>query len=129
MQCRGRVALPFVDRTFDVRVTDAFRAMSPHWEPMTRFDERDLVRSFVAAGFEAVGVDYELLVTRQSASRAEVEHGFEVRGNPTAPTWREAAEAVLGTDAAGYLTALAAARADRPHTAVTASDLLTATTA
>jgi hypothetical protein len=31
---------------------------------MMDFDERDLIRAFVQAGFDAVGVDCEILVTR-----------------------------------------------------------------
>lgn len=55
------------------RVMETFQARSAHWEPMMNFDDRDLVRWFATAGFEAIGLHYELLATRvpSSADRAE----------------------------------------------------------
>ena len=114
-------------RAEHARVTDTYRALSLHWEPMMDFDERDLVRSFTAVGFDAVGLDYELLVTRQPDSRDAVERSFDMRGNPTAPTWREAADAALGADSGPYLAGLADARAGRSRTVVFANAFLTAT--
>jgi arsenite methyltransferase len=109
-------------------VRETFRARSVHWEPMMNFDERDLVRWFADAGFEAVGLDYELLVTRLPTSTDQAEQLLDRRGNPTAPTLREAAVEALGDHAAdSYLRALVAANASRPRATVYAHAYLTAT--
>jgi hypothetical protein len=109
------------------QVLETFRTRSVHWEPMMNFDERDLVRWFTGAGFEAVGLDYELLVTRLPTSTDRAEQLLDRRGNPTAPTLREAAIEALGADAYPYLRALVAANASQPRTTVYAHAYLTAT--
>ena len=121
--------VPDALREQHAQVTDTFRAMSPHWEPMMGFDERDLVRTFAGAGFETVGLQYELLFAEHPVSRDDVERGFDLRGNPTGPTWREAAVAALGADAAGYLAGLAEGRAGGTRPVLFANAFLTATAA
>ena len=91
------------------------------------FDERDMVGWFIAAGFEAVGVSYELLYTRLPSDRDQALTFLDTRGNPTAPTWREAAVEALGPDAERYLNILVDARHGGLSTGINAHVFLTAT--
>jgi hypothetical protein len=102
------------------------RARSPHWEPMTDFDERDLVRLFVEAGFDAVGARYEILVTRQRRSAEQARRFLDQRGHPTGLTWREAAAEALGPGADEYLQAYLECRDGQVMTSVQAVLYLTA---
>ncbi|MGQ0594029.1 MAG: class I SAM-dependent methyltransferase [Gammaproteobacteria bacterium] len=76
---------------------------SAHWSSMRNFDERDLVRLCVYSGFDDVRLSYEVEVSRRRRTPAEVSRWINARRNPTAPTWIEAAEAVLGHQASCYL--------------------------
>jgi len=109
------------------QVMETFQARSMHWEPMMNFDERDLVRWFATAGFEAVGLNYELLATRLRSSADRANQFLDMRGNPTAPTLREAAIEALGPDAESYLDAFVAAHVDQSRRSVYAHAFLTAT--
>jgi ubiquinone/menaquinone biosynthesis C-methylase UbiE len=72
---------------------------------MLGFDERDLVRWFVEAGFALVQLTYELTRGQRPASRsaAEVLAGLRQRPNPGTPSYEEAAHAVLGDAVDQYL--------------------------
>jgi arsenite methyltransferase len=108
------------------RVAAAARARSPHWEPMTDFDERDLIRLFVEAGFDAVGARYELLAARDRWTAQRARRLLDQRGNPTGLTWREAAAEALGPDADEYLRAYVESRDGQVMTTITAVVYLTA---
>jgi arsenite methyltransferase len=108
------------------RVAAAMRARSPHYEPMTDFDERDLIRMFVEAGFDAVGAKYELLAARERWTADRARRFLDVRGNPTGLTWREAAAEALGPDADDYLRAYLESRDGQVMTTLTAVVYLTA---
>lgn len=108
------------------RVAAAMRARSPHYEPMTDFDERDLIRLFVEAGFDAVGAKYELLAARERWTAERARRFIDQRGNPTGLTWREAAIDALGPGADEYLRAYLESRDGQVMTTVTAVVYLTA---
>lgn len=108
------------------RVVAALRAQSPHWLPMTDFDERDLVRLFVDTGFDEVRLSYKVRVARQRRSAEQVRRLFDLRGNPTGLTWREAAAEALGSDADAYLEGYAKAQDGRVRTHLRAAAFLTA---
>jgi hypothetical protein len=91
------------------------------------FDERDLTQTFVAAGFAAVGLVYELLDITYQMSEDDVRRSIITRGNPTAPTWTEAAHDALGDDADDYLRTLIKFRLGRPTRTLNAVAYLTAT--
>jgi arsenite methyltransferase len=94
----------------------------PHRSAMLGFDERDLVRWFVAAGF-AVTLTYEHTEgpdkTLGSAPRREQQEQIAAslarRYNPTMPSYREAAEAVLGEGAAEHLVSIVNAMLAQPR--------------
>jgi len=108
------------------QVDAVYRAQSRHWNPMMDFDERDLIRAFVEAGFDTVGVAYEILVTRLPGTAAQARQFLDERGNPTAPTWREAAVQALGHHASTYLQAYVSSQEGRVRTDVHAFAVLTA---
>ncbi len=108
-----------------VRVT--FEHQNEHWRSMMDFDERDLTQYFIAAGFTAVGLVYELLDITHPTSEDDVRRSIVMRGNPTAPTWAEAAQAALGADADNYLYELIEFRTRRPTRTLNAVAYLTAT--
>jgi arsenite methyltransferase len=108
------------------RVASAMRARSPHFGPMTDFDERDLIRLFVEAGFDAVGARYEILVARARWSAGQARRHLDQRGNPTGLTWREAAAEALGPDADEYLRDYVAARDGQERISINAVVYLTA---
>jgi arsenite methyltransferase len=108
------------------RVAVVMRARSPHVEPMTDFDERDLIRLFVGAGFDAVGARYELLAARERWTAERARRHLDHRGNPTGLTWREAAAEALGSDADEYLRDYVTARDGQEGTRITAVVYLTA---
>lgn len=74
---------------------------------MLGFDERDLVRAFIAAGFAAVSLSYELRYERSRAVAREQRGHMHARMNPNALSYAEAAEAVLGAEATRHLAELA----------------------
>jgi arsenite methyltransferase len=101
-------------------VKETFQGQSDHWHSMMDFDERDLTRCFTAAGFATVGLVYELLDVTYAMSEQEARRSLALRGNPTAPTWAEAARDALGHDAADYLRRLVEFRTNRPARTVNA---------
>ena len=108
-------------------VRASFERHSEHWHSMMDFDERDLTHCFTAAGFTAVGLVYELLDITYPMSEAEARQSIAMRGNPTAPTWAEAAYDALGPAADDYLRRLIEFRTGRPTRTVNAVTYLTAT--
>jgi hypothetical protein len=102
------------------------RALSPHHEPMTDFDERDLIRLFVQAGFGSVGARYEILVARARRTAEQPRSFLDQRSNPTGPTWREAAAEALGADAGEYLREYLTARDGQEMTGIKVVVYLTA---
>lgn len=91
---------------------------------MTDFDERDLVDWAVAAGFEAVELDYRAEVQVPSDPIADWAAVKRTAPNPLAPTYGEVIEAVLTTNERDrldeYLTAFAVARTPTRRTAAVA---------
>jgi len=124
--CQPGGPVPGQLRAQHEQVTAAFRALSRRWHPMMDFDERDLVRAFAVAGFEAVGVEYEILVTRLPGTAEQARRFLDARGNPTAPTWIEAAMHALGPGAGAYLQAYVSSQEGRVRTDVHAFAFLTA---
>ena len=77
-----------------------------HWETMKAmvgFDERDLVRWCMAAGFEHVSLRYDVDYSCEPVAAEVLENRLCGRPNPTMPSLREAAVAVLGDGAPGFL--------------------------
>jgi ubiquinone/menaquinone biosynthesis C-methylase UbiE len=72
---------------------------------MTDFDERDLMRWFVEAGFVHVQLTYEFSYVRGTpgAAAEQILAGLRQRLNPVQPSYEEAARAVLGAAADAYL--------------------------
>lgn len=87
------------------------------------FDERDLVRSFVAAGFREVDLDYRYRYTADVADDPLV----RVKQVQDAPGYAAAARAVLGEPAAAaYLARLTAARSAAPFPSASTQAFLVA---
>ncbi|HTW02446.1 MAG TPA: methyltransferase domain-containing protein [Streptosporangiaceae bacterium] len=126
MTGRSGTSVPESLRDRHERVAAVMRARSPHHEPMTDFDERDLIRLFVEAGFDAVGAKYELLAARERWTAERARRHLDLRGNPTGLTWREAAAGALGLDADEYLRAYLESRDGQTMTSITAVVYLTA---
>jgi ubiquinone/menaquinone biosynthesis C-methylase UbiE len=110
-----------------VHVRARFVAVSEHWDPMMGFDEQDLIRWFAAAGYTAIGLVHEVLVLRHQPTSEVARRWLRARGNPTAPTWEEAARAELGSGCEDYLDRLVAFRASRASSRLSAVVYLTAT--
>jgi ubiquinone/menaquinone biosynthesis C-methylase UbiE len=74
--------------------------------PMMDFDERDLVRWFVEAGFTSVRLTYEASYHHGvfRASATQLLAGLRQRPNPLQLSYEEGARAVLGDAAEAYLT-------------------------
>jgi arsenite methyltransferase len=87
------------------------------------FDERDLVRSFVAAGFREVALDYRYRYTADVFSDPLV----RIKQVQDVPGYAAAARAVLGeTAAAAYLACLTATRSAAPFPSATTQAFLVA---
>ncbi|MDP9332787.1 MAG: methyltransferase domain-containing protein [Actinomycetota bacterium] len=123
----GDEQLPDSLRRAHDAVRVAFEHQSEHWRSMMDFDERGLTQCFIAAGFTAVGLVYELLDITHPTSEDDVRRSIVMRGNPTAPTWAEAAQAALGADADDYLYELIEFRMRRPTRTLKAVAYFTAT--
>jgi arsenite methyltransferase len=114
----------------DVDLADlepARRRVMEHWlahrDPggaMLGFDERDLVRTFVDAGFESVELSYEMVQRRTRPKRREVWLSITMRPNPNMVSYEEAAREVLGDSADDHLVDLAAALTTQSSTSVSA---------
>ena len=76
---------------------------------MTGFDERDLIRPFVDAGFESVDLTYEVSRRRTRGRPHEIAAFLTMRPNPNMVSYEEAAREVLGDAADEHLEALTAA--------------------
>jgi SAM-dependent methyltransferase len=96
--------------------------------PMLDFDERDLVRWFVDAGFTSVGLIYEVSYSHGAprASAAQVLAALRQRPNPLQLSYEESAGAVLGDRAAAYLKRYVELIRSRPGRRVSAAAYLTA---
>lgn len=70
---------------------------------MTGFDERDLVRWCIAAGFEKVSLHYDLDYSCEPVAPEVLDNRLKGRPNPTMPSVEEAAVAVLGEAATSFL--------------------------
>ena len=91
---------------------------------MMGFDERDLMRHFVDAGFESVELTHEVVHRRRRPRPHEVEAFLRRRPNPNMVSYEEAARELLGEAAAEHLGALAAALSSRLSTSVSAGAFL-----
>jgi arsenite methyltransferase len=103
--------------------------------PMLNFDERDLVRLAVEAGFQTVELDYEYTFGRpRDASRprsskqlrADIAAGLKLRPNPHSPSYEEVAHELLGDEAEEYLGRYVEALASYPRRLAMATVFLTA---
>jgi arsenite methyltransferase len=106
------------------RVLHHWRAEGDPGGAMMGFDERDLMRYFVDAGFESVELTHEVAHRRNRARPREVEAFLRIRPNPNMVSYEEAARELLGEAAAEHLGALAAALSSRPATSVSAGAYL-----
>lgn len=114
-------------RADDAKVQRYLRAHSEHYEPMVGFDERDLVRQCVAAGFRTVDLGYEYHYDAGTPrDPALVAENLHFAGNPTAPSYAEAAHAVLGDAAEEHVAQVAQVFAARPSPQASAVAYLTA---
>jgi ubiquinone/menaquinone biosynthesis C-methylase UbiE len=114
-------------RADDAKVQRYLRAHSEHYEPMVGFDERDLVRQCVAAGFQTVDLGYEYHYDAgTSRDPALVAANLRFAGNPTAPSYEEGARAVLGDAAEEHVVQVAQLFAARPSPQANAVAYLTA---
>ncbi|MFC4146910.1 class I SAM-dependent methyltransferase [Micromonospora mangrovi] len=96
------------------KVSEAYRSTTEETtRPMMDFDERDLVDWALAAGFEAVELDYRAQVDVPADPIGDWETLKRVAPNPLVPTYGEAIAAALSDDERErldtYMTALAAA--------------------
>ncbi|HEV2069897.1 MAG TPA: methyltransferase domain-containing protein [Acidimicrobiales bacterium] len=76
------------------------------WEArdaMVGFDERDLVRWCLAAGFEQVSLRYDLDYSCEPVAAEVLDNRLRGRPNPSMPSLHEAAVAVLGDGAYEFL--------------------------
>jgi ubiquinone/menaquinone biosynthesis C-methylase UbiE len=101
-----------------------------HWEhrdTMMGFDERDLTRMFIEAGFKSVHLSYEHDFKRASSRASEVASSLRSRPNPTMLSYEEAARAVLKDSADQHLSRLLQLLTSQPLSAVGAVAYVTAT--
>jgi ubiquinone/menaquinone biosynthesis C-methylase UbiE len=96
-------------------------------DTLTDFDERDLGRFFVEAGFRDVALSYEWNVTTKRLPRREAVWLLQVRPNPNCSSYAETARDVLGEDAAEYLGRYLDLLVSKPLRAKEAAAYLTAT--
>jgi SAM-dependent methyltransferase len=106
------------------QVLDRWYAGGDPGGAMTGFDERDLVRHFVAAGFESVELTYERVQRRSRARPEQVSAFLTMRPNPNMVSYEEAARDVLGAAAGPHLTALATRLCSQPSTSTSAAAFL-----
>ncbi len=72
-------------------------------ETMVGFDERDLLRWCLAAGFEQVSLRYDLDYSCEPVAAEVLDNRLRGRPNPSMPSLHEAAVAVLGDGAYEFL--------------------------
>jgi len=85
------------------RVRRYLRERSEFFELMAGFDERDLVREFVEAGFAPVTLEYEYHEDRRGYTKREGATYLSIRLIPGTVSYEEAARAVLGECADEHL--------------------------
>ncbi|MCZ7438124.1 class I SAM-dependent methyltransferase [Micromonospora sp. WMMC241] len=107
------------------KVNEVYRVTTEETtRPMTDFDERDLVDWAVAAGFEAVELDYRAEVDVPADPIGDWETLKRVAPNPLVPTYGEAIAATLSDDERErldtYMTAVVAAGTPTRRTMATA---------
>jgi hypothetical protein len=102
------------------QVMERWLAQSDPDGAMMDFDERDLVRIFVDAGFESVELRYEYEQRRAQPRRRDVLLSLTMRPNPNMVSYEEAAREVLREAANDHLAAVAAALTTRSSTSATA---------
>ena len=95
---------------------------------MTDFDERDLARWFLEAGFSQVRMSYEVTLSQGAmrASPSEIYARLRQRPNPVQPSYEEAARAVLGDEADAYLDRYVELIRSQPGRSVNAAAYVTA---
>jgi hypothetical protein len=72
-------------------------------EVMVGFDERDLVRWAIAAGFEHVSPRYDLDYSCEPVPAEVIDNRVRGQPNPTMPSFEQAATAVLGDEATAFI--------------------------
>ncbi|HET8631735.1 MAG TPA: methyltransferase domain-containing protein [Thermomicrobiales bacterium] len=97
-----------------------------HRAAMVGFDERDLARAFIEAGFVAVRLDYEFRHALRRRAPGEIAASLRARPNPTMLSYEEAARAVLGDAADAYLARYVRLLAAQPRPEASAVAYLTA---
>lgn len=85
------------------RVRRYIEERSEFLERMSGFDERDLVREFVEAGFAPVELEYEYHEDRRRYAKRDAAMYLSIRLNPGTVSYEEAARAVLGERADEHL--------------------------
>lgn len=108
------------------RVIEHIRGNWEHERAMMAFDERDLVKHFLKAGFSEVKLSYEFTSAVRSMTHEQTASLLTMRGNPTALTYEEAARAVLGLEASEHLERIAVEMSSRPGRQTGAVAYLTA---
>jgi arsenite methyltransferase len=93
---------------------------------MMGFDERDLERAFVDAGFDSVDLTYEVVRRRTRPTRRDVWRSLTTRPNPNMVSYEEAAREELGEAADDHLADLATALTTRSSTSTSADAYLSA---
>jgi arsenite methyltransferase len=96
-------------------------------DTLTDFDERDLGRFFVEAGFRDVALSYEWNVTTKRLPRREAAWIVHVRPNPNCSSYAETARQVLGPEGDAYLSRYVDLLVSKPLRAKEAAAYLTAT--
>ena len=84
------------------------------------FDERDLERAFVDAGFDSVDLTYEVVRRRTRPTRRDVWRFLTTRPNPNMVSYEEAAREELREEADEHLADLATALTTRSSTSTSA---------
>jgi arsenite methyltransferase len=95
-------------------------------EVMVGFDERDLVRWAIAAGFEHVSLRYDLDYSCEPVAAEVIDNRVRGQPNPTMPSFEEAATAVLGDEATAFIQQYRRILARQPSTLLRAVAHLTA---
>ena len=93
---------------------------------MMGFDERDLERAFVDAGFDSIELTYEVVRRRTRPTRRDVQRSLTTRPNPNMVSYEEAAREELGEEADEHLADLATALTTRSSTSTSADVYLRA---
>jgi arsenite methyltransferase len=111
------------------RIIEYLDGQSKDYGAMLGFDERDLTRWFVEAGFARVRLTYELTYNHGPARQTpgEMLSALRQRPNPGTPSYEEAARTVLGDDADAFLDRYIDLLRSAPGTHLDAIAYITAT--